>query len=115
MLNYIIRRMLYAVPIILGVIVLTFVIFRMTQSPEAIAVIKLGPKATKMAKDQFIKNEGLDQPMPEQLVKHVKKLLTFDLGVSWKTGRSLKDTFLSGLVPSLLITLPGDRVENGYR
>jgi peptide/nickel transport system permease protein len=107
MLSYIIRRLLYAVPILLGVIVITFVLFRMVQSPEAIATIKLGPKASRLAKEEFIKSEGLDRPMPEQLVKHIKRLATFNFGTSWKTGRSLSDTFLTGAGPSLLITLPG--------
>jgi peptide/nickel transport system permease protein len=107
MLNYVVRRLIYAVPIVLGVIFITFVLFRMVQSPEAIAIIRLGPKATRQAKDDFIKREWLDRPLSVQFVRHVKKLLTFDLGTSWKTGRDLRETFISGAGPTLLITLPG--------
>jgi peptide/nickel transport system permease protein len=107
MLNYIIRRLLYAVPIVFGVIVLTFVLFRMVQTPETIATIKLGPKASRQAKEEFIKQEWLDRPMVVQLGRHIQRLATFDFGTSWKTGRDLGETFVSGVGPSLLITVPG--------
>lgn len=107
MLNYVIRRLLYAMPILLGVILLTFILFNVVQTPRAAAVLNLGPKAKDAAIQQWIKDRGLDQPLPVQFVRHVKKLLTFDLGTSWKTGRDLSDTFVKGAGPSLLITVPG--------
>jgi peptide/nickel transport system permease protein len=107
MLNYILRRLIYAVPIVLGVIALTFIVFRTTQSPQTIADLKLGIKAPQQAKEEFIRKEGLDQPMLVQLVRHYGKLLTFDFGTSWKTGRGLRETFAQGLLPSMLITVPG--------
>jgi peptide/nickel transport system permease protein len=107
MLSYILRRTLYAVPIVLGVIALTFLLFRVVQTPESIATMVLGPKATRQAKDDFIRRERLDQPKLVQLGDHVRKLVTFDLGTSWKTGRDLSDIFLQGAGPSLMITVPG--------
>lgn len=107
MFNYVIRRALYAVPILLGVIFITFVLFRLVQSPEAIATIKLGPKASRPAKDEFIKREWLDRPLPAQLARHFQRLATFDFGASWRTGRDIGETFRSGVGPSLLITVPG--------
>lgn len=107
MLNYIIRRLLYAVPILLGVIALTFVLFNMVQTPEAAAAMVLGPKASTQAKTEWIKNRGLDLPKSEQFVNHVKNLTTFQFGTSWKTGRELREVFLTGVGPSLMITVPG--------
>lgn len=107
MLNYILRRLLYAVPIVLGVILLTFLLFNVLQTPRAAAVMNLGPKARDEAIQQWIKERGLDKPMPVQFVRHVKNLLTFNLGTSWKTGRDLGETFATGAGPSLLITVPG--------
>ncbi len=107
MLNYIIRRCLYAVPILLGVIALTFLLFNVVQTPQATATLVLGPKATERARADWIHNQGLDRPKPEQFVRHVKNLLTFQFGTSWKTGRELGEVFLTGVGPSLLITVPG--------
>lgn len=107
MFNYVLRRTLYAVPIVLGVIVLTFLLFRVVQTPASIATMVLGPKASRQAKDDFIRREGLDKPKLVQLGEHVRKLATFDLGTSWKTGRDLSEVFVTGAGPSLMITVPG--------
>ena len=40
---------------------------------------------------------GLDKPVPVQYVNYMKNLLQGDLGVSLKTGRSIKTTILDGL------------------
>jgi peptide/nickel transport system permease protein len=107
MLNYIIRRLLYAVPILLGVMVLTFLLFRGLQSPQFIASQAVGAKASQSAKEEFIKKEGLDKPMPVQLVSFVGKTMQFEFGESWKTKRSVGDIFFQGIGPTLLITVPG--------
>lgn len=107
MLSYIVRRLLYAIPILLGVILLTFLLFRVFQSPEKMALMKVGPKGTQVARENFIKSEGLDRPMPEQLWNHVKKTATFNFGESWKRGRGVSEIFKDGILPTLLITIPG--------
>ncbi|HEX8294729.1 MAG TPA: ABC transporter permease [Chthoniobacteraceae bacterium] len=107
MFNYVIRRLLYAIPILLGVIAITFLLFNVVQTPEAAAALVLGPKATATARQEWIRNRGLDRPKPEQFVNHVKNLVTFQFGTSWKTGRDLGEVFLQGAGPSLLITVPG--------
>jgi peptide/nickel transport system permease protein len=107
MTSYLIRRLLYAVPIVFGVIFLTFLLFNVVQTPRATAIMVLGPKATEKALADWIHNRGLDKSRPAQFADHVKKLVTFDLGTSWKTGRDLRDVFLTGAGPSLAITVPG--------
>jgi peptide/nickel transport system permease protein len=107
MFNYVIRRLLYAVPILAGVIVITFLLFNVLQTPDAAATLVLGPKATQAARAEWIKNRGLDLPLPVQLKNHVIKLVTFQFGTSWKTGRDLGEVFAQGAGPSLLITVPG--------
>ena len=107
MLNYVLRRLLYAVPILLGVLILTFTLFRYFQTPEKIAISKLGPKATEIDRAAFIKAEGLDQPKLVQLGRYLAKTARFDFGTSWKHDRPVSEIFQSGLGPTLLITIPG--------
>lgn len=107
MLNYIIRRLLYAIPVILGVLVLTFVLFRVFQTPEKIATNKLGPKASQEAKVAFIQKEGLDKPAIVQLGNYLKKTAQFDFGESWKLDRPVSEIFAKGVWPTMLITIPG--------
>ena len=107
MLSYVLRRILYAVPILLGVLVITFFLFRGLQKPDTIARLALGQKAPSHAITAFKEKHGLDRPMPEQFVRYLKSVVTLDFGESWKTGRSIKETFAKGALPTLLVTLPG--------
>ncbi len=117
MFSYLLRRFLYAVPILLGVILITFLLSFVVQSPELRAKVVLGKRATPQAVADWMHNRGYDKPrffntqpgaalLDSQFFNHVKKLATFQLGVSDVTGRDLKDVFMEGAIPSLLITLP---------
>ncbi len=107
MLSYILRRVLYAVPILLGVLVITFFLFRGLQKPDTIAKLALGQKAPSHAITAFKEKHGLDRPMPEQFGRYLKSVVTLDFGESWKTGRSISETFAKGALPTLLVTIPG--------
>jgi peptide/nickel transport system permease protein len=117
MFSYITRRLLYAVPILFGVILITFVLSFLIQSPQSRARAVLGKRATPQAVEEWLRNRGYDKPryfnsnpgaklFDSQLFNHMKKLATFELGVSDVTGRDLKEVFREGAVPSLLITMP---------
>ncbi len=107
MLNYLIRRLLYAVPILLGVIFLTFLLFRVVNTPEHAAINALGPKSSVAAREEWIENNGRNLPLYRQLATHVKQLGTFDFQPSTVTKRPMGETFLAGVGPSLCVTLPG--------
>src|SRR5829696_5962476 len=107
MLTYLTRRLLYAIPILLGVIFFTFFLFGVVQTPEERAINALGPKASETARKQWIEARGLNKPWYVQLATHTKRLATFDFEPSEITKRGMGDTFLSGVGPSLCITLPG--------
>ncbi len=107
MFNYIIRRLLYSIPILLGVILITFTLDSVMMTPNEKASRVLGPKAVGKTRTEWIHNRGLDRPMPVQFVNYVKNLVTFNFGTTWVTGRDLSETFLQGVGPSLCITLPG--------
>jgi len=107
MLNYIIRRLLYSVPILLGVIAITFTLDNVMVSPDAKASRVLGPKVVGKVREEWIHNRGLDQPLPVQFVRQVKNLVTLNFGTSWVMQRELRDVFMRGAGPSLMITVPG--------
>ncbi len=107
MFNYLVRRILYAVPILLGVILITFVLDNVMTSPDEKASRVLGPKVMGKARVEWIHNRGLDLPLPTQFARHLGKLARLDFGTSWQTQRDLRDVFLTGALPSLLITGPG--------
>jgi peptide/nickel transport system permease protein len=117
MFSYIIRRIFYAVPVILGVMVITFVLFYVVHTPRSVALRMLGPKASPQAIENWLHNRGYDKPVyfntrPEQkfydtqFFHHIKSLAVFDLGKSDATGEPILAMFRRGAIPSLLITLP---------
>lgn len=117
MFNYFIRRFLYAVPIIFGVMLLTFFLFFVVQTPQAMAKRILGPKTSPQAVGNWLHNRGYDKPrffnttpgqkfFDSQFFNHIKSLALFDLGRSDATGEPVLTKFKEGAIPSLLITLP---------
>ncbi|MEO6788071.1 MAG: ABC transporter permease, partial [Chthoniobacteraceae bacterium] len=107
MFSYLVRRLLYAVPILLGVILLTFLLFRVVNTPEYAAIHALGPKSSVQARKAWIHDHGRDRPLIVQFATHVKRMATFDFDPSDQTKRPMGDIFLHGIGPSLCVTLPG--------
>lgn len=115
--NYILRRLLSAIPIIFGVMLLTFLLFFVIQTPRAMALRILGPKTPPEAVQNWLHNRGYDKPSfvnlrpgehwwDSQFVNHMRSLATFDLGRSYFTQEPVSEMFKRGMLPSLLITLP---------
>ncbi len=64
MLAYIIRRLFYAIPILIGVNLLTFTLFFVVNSPDDMAVSQLGEKyVTPEAIEAWKKKQGYDKPL----------------------------------------------------
>ena len=64
MIAYILRRMLYAIPILLGVNLLTFLLFFMVNTPDDMARIQLGVKhVTQASIDRWKRDKGYDKPL----------------------------------------------------
>jgi peptide/nickel transport system permease protein len=128
MFSYLLRRLLYAPLIIVGVMLITFLLFFVLQKPETMAKNVLGKRANPKTTYEWMHKRGYDKPLflhyGQQRVSddghpyasqgpfdtiffnQLGKLATFDLGVSDVTGRELKEVFQEGAVPSLLLTLP---------
>jgi peptide/nickel transport system permease protein len=62
MFSYLIRRLLYTVPIIFGVMVITFILYFAIQKPDTMARVQLGKRATPQAVKEWLHNRGYDKP-----------------------------------------------------
>lgn len=101
MIRYIIRRILYAVPILIGVILFTFVLFYRVSSPELIARRNMSvrnptPKQIK----RWIHERGYDKPAGELFKEHMMGMLLFRFGNSDKTKEPIIDRIKEGVGPS---------------
>ena len=64
MMAYVLRRVLYAIPILVGVNVITFLLFFVVNSPEDMARMHLGMKrVTPEAIDNWKREHGYDRPL----------------------------------------------------
>ncbi len=104
MLRYIIRRLLYAIPILVGVSLLTFILFYVTTSPENLARRNISSKnPTKAQLHQWLKDHNYDKPLSTQFRDHMVSLATFNFGKSDATGQPISDTIRRGAGPSFII------------
>ncbi|MDL2218153.1 ABC transporter permease [Christensenellaceae bacterium OttesenSCG-928-M15] len=103
--RYVLRRLLVAIPTILGVFIAVFFIMR--QIPGDPAAIMLGGSATDEQITAFREQNGLDEPMPVQLGIALKKFITGDLGNSITSKRPVLDMILERLPRTVELALLG--------
>lgn len=102
--RFLLRRLLQAVPTLLGVAGLTFLLFHAV-APDPV-VTALGQHATPQAVANLRRVWGLDQPLTKQFVGFLHETLTGDYGRSFITGENIASQLLRGAWVSLSVTLP---------
>jgi peptide/nickel transport system permease protein len=119
MMYYLFRRILYAIPILMGINLLTFALFFMVNSPDDMARMQLGQKHVKpMAIEQWKAERGYDLPLFyktdaagiahfTQTLFYQKsvRLFIFDFGRS-DAGRDISYDISHRMWPSLAIAVP---------
>ncbi|MEX2465017.1 MAG: ABC transporter permease [Gaiellaceae bacterium] len=91
MLRFVVRRLLLLVPILLGLSILVFLWIRNLPGGPAIAL--LGERATPETIAQINRQYGLDEPLPVQYWRYLKKVSTAEFGESTRTRRPVVDEF----------------------
>jgi peptide/nickel transport system permease protein len=104
MLKYIVRRLLYLIPVLLGVSFVIFVLFNLV-SGDPTAVL-LGKNATARQMEELREQLGLNKPLFDQYLDVVKSAFTFDFGYSWATKQQISKMIIQGAYPSLCLSLP---------
>ncbi|MCH7585814.1 MAG: ABC transporter permease, partial [Acidobacteria bacterium] len=87
MLQYATRRILLAVPVIFGILIVTFLLARAIPGDPCKSI--LGERATAAACEAFAENKGLNEPIPTQLAIYIKDVATGDFGESIRFKRSV--------------------------
>lgn len=85
MVQYTIRRIILVIPVLLAIIIVTFVLARIIPGDPCRAI--LGEKATEEVCEQFARDFGLDKPIHVQFGIYMQNLLKGDLGDSIRYGR----------------------------
>jgi peptide/nickel transport system permease protein len=105
MLTMVLKRLALAVPSLVGVVIVTFLLTRAL--PGDPAAYFAGPAATKEAIEQIRTKLGLDQPLPVQFVGYVRELARGDMGSALTTGQPVAAEIRARLPASAELTLVG--------
>ena len=105
MIAYIVRRVLYVIPIALGVSVIIFGLVHIAPGDPLNAVVP--PDAPKETVELLIKAYGFDKPLPVQYLIWLGKALEGDFGISYATGRTVSDAIAGGVVNTLILAVGG--------
>ena len=117
--DYFIRRVLYALPILIGINILTFALFFMVNSPDDMARMQLGQKhISEVAVEAWKIQHGYNLPLfynPAEtgintisktlFVQKSASLFVFEFGFS-DAGRNIAEDIQQRMWPSLAIALP---------
>ena len=99
----ILQRMIYLIPTLLGLIILTFFIaYYIPANPAAAAA---GPFADQETIAMIAEKYGFDKPVPVQLWRYLKRLTTGDLGESIYSRRDISDEIFTRLPATLELVL----------
>jgi len=104
---FVIRRLLYTIPIVFGVLLLTFVLFTLVGGDISIELA--GKNATPETIQEIREEYGLNKPLflawDSQFINHFKKALTFNFGRA-RDREPVIDKIKRGVGPSLALTVP---------
>ncbi|MDD5011000.1 MAG: ABC transporter permease [Phycisphaerae bacterium] len=105
---YIIRRLLYTIPIVFGVLLITFVLFNIVSGDVSDQIA--GKAASAETIEEIRAEYGWDKPLflswDSQFINHLKNSLTFNFGRSWSDRELIIDKINRGAGPSLCLTVP---------
>lgn len=101
---FIIRRLLYSIPIILGVCLIIFILFNVVGGDPTYQMLGKHASATQIAE---LRHElGFDQPLIVQFFTYLKQVATFDYGRSYTTKQQIWDMLRLGAPASLSLAVP---------
>jgi peptide/nickel transport system permease protein len=103
MLQFVGRRILLAIPVLLGILIATFLLARMIPGDPCRSL--LGERASAAACERFAKNKGLDRPIPVQLGIYVGDVAQGDFGNSIRFSRPVSQILIERLPLTIELSL----------
>ncbi len=95
MLTFVLKRLTFSIPVLLGILVVTFILARAIPGDPCIAV--LGERASKEVCESFFRRNGLDQPLPVQFLVYLRNFSQGDLGDSMRFHRPVMELLVERL------------------
>ncbi len=102
MTSYIVRRLLGAIPLVLGIA--TIIFFVLNLAPGDPTALYFNPNVPPAVIEQLRHNLGLDQPLHIRYVKWLASFFQGNFGYSFAQSRPVKDVLLDALPNTLILT-----------
>jgi peptide/nickel transport system permease protein len=99
--SYILKRLIFTIPVLLGISIIVFFIMALIPGDPALAI--LGSYATPENVAKLREEFGLDKPLLQQYFIWLANLLQGDFGRSYSLNRPVLDEVLERLGPTLLL------------
>lgn len=103
MLNYLLRRVFYTLPIMLGVALLCFALVHIAPGDPLVSI--LPPDASAELQAQMRELYGFNQSLPEQFVRWIWRAVQGDLGQSIATSRPVSSEVMTAVVNTLRLAV----------
>lgn len=100
---FILSRALQAVPILLGIAIVNFLFVNMAPGDAADVLAGEAGAASPEFMAELRERYGLDQPLHVRFFVYLGKILTFDLGYSFRYSMPVSELIVSHLWPTLLL------------
>jgi peptide/nickel transport system permease protein len=100
--RYIVKRLLMAIPLILGAVTITFIIIQLAPGDPIDTLLGEFPASPEYV-SQLREEMGLDKSAPEQYVRYVGALAHGNLGYSFRNRRPVAELILERLPATLLL------------
>ncbi|MDD5355181.1 MAG: ABC transporter permease [Candidatus Omnitrophica bacterium] len=105
MLNYILKRLLGLIPLLIGITLISFIVIHLAPGKTTDILINLNPKVSLEARVKLNKIYGLDKPILMQYKDWVRRFIKFDFGESFLDGRRVSDKIKEHLPVTLSINI----------
>src|SRR5438445_10124568 len=107
MINYVLRRVLVAVPMLLGAMSIVFFAMRILPGDPCVAM--MGDQATTEALADCTKNLGLNRPLAVQYVDYLWRSIRFDFGTSFRQGYPVSE-YIARMFPHTFVLVMASAV-----
>lgn len=101
--KFLVRRLVLSIPVLFGILIVTFTLARLIPGDPCRAV--LGERATDEICDAFFERNGLNEPIYVQLGIYIRNVLTGDLGESFRYGRPVTDLMIERMPVTIELAL----------
>src|SRR5215218_9844445 len=106
MTQYVLRRLVQAIPVLLGITFFTFLMSHLVPG-DPVVIYSMGKPLSEEREAQIREQYGLDRPLWEQYRDYMADLLRGDLGQGLRDQRPVWGTIQEAIWPTLQLTVAG--------